>query len=92
MAVFSGNTSTSALSTAYNIAAKIKSFSLVNKSGGSLTVSVSIILGSTNTSIYSGTIDSGETYVHNGGKIKILKEAQVYVLVNGSCDYYFSIE
>lgn len=92
MVIFSGNTSTSALSDAKNIASRLKSFSLVNKSGGSITVSVSILYGSTNISIYSGDIDAGAAYVHTGEEIGILKERRIYVLVSGACDYYFTLE
>lgn len=42
MPVFEGNTSTNALKDALNIASEITSFSLINKSGGAITVNVYI--------------------------------------------------
>lgn len=86
-----GNTSTSATSTANSIAAKIISFSLVNKTGGSLTVAVALLYGSTNTYIYSGTIAANATYTNNVER-KLLAGYSIYLLVNGSCDYKFDVE
>lgn len=91
MPVFSGNTSSSATSTAYAVPAKIISWSLVNKSGGSLTYSVAILYGSTNTYIANGTLSSGGEVRVTLTDIVLLIGRQIYVLVNGSTDYFFTI-
>lgn len=93
MPQFAGNTSTSASSTPYNIPAKIKSFSLVNKTGGAITVNVSILYGSTNISIIpmNKSLAVNEAYIYSGEEILLLAERQIYVLVSGSCDFFFSI-
>lgn len=93
MPVFSGSTSTSATSTAYAIPSEIKSFSVTNISGGVVTLNVSIIYGSTNILIspYNYSLASDGIYEDSKG-IKLLADHQIYILVDGSCDYYFSIE
>jgi hypothetical protein len=93
MPVFSGSTSTSALSTAYNIPATIKSFSITNKSGGAVTVNVSVLYGSTNIWVteLNKSLAAGEI-LEDSKEIKLLAGRQIYVLVSGQCDYYFSIE
>lgn len=88
--VFKGNTSTSATSTAANTPSKIISFSIVNRSGSTANVTVSIISGSTNIAIYKGTISSGATYTDDVLRI-IGSSATIYVLTDFNIDYYFSI-
>lgn len=92
MNTFSGNTSSSALSTAYDLPYTITSWSIVNKSGGSLAYSVSIIYGSTNIYIANGTLSSGGEFRVALTEEILLAGRQIYVLVNGSSDYYFSIK
>lgn len=94
MPIFAGNSATSAVSTAYNISSKIKSFSLVNKTGGAITVNVSILYGSTNISIIpmNKSLAVNEAYIYTGEEITLLAGRRIYILVNGSCDYFFSIE
>ena len=93
MPKFAGNTSTSSLSTAYSDPVKIKSFSLVNKSGGAVLMNVSILYGSTNIAIIpiNKSVASGEFY-EDDKDILLLAGHQIYVLVNGSTDYYFTME
>lgn len=94
MSTFSGNTSTSATSTAYKLPAKIKAFSLVNKSGGAITVNVSILYGSTNIWLteLNKSLAAGAAYRVDVADILLPMSHQIYVLVSGACDYYFSIE
>jgi hypothetical protein len=92
MPVVSGNTSTSATSTAYDIPTKIETYSLVNKSGGSITVTLSVLYGSTNVTINSQTITSGGVYLYQGDPIVLLADRQIYLLTTGSVDYYFSLD
>jgi len=96
MPVFSGSTSASAVSTAYTIPARIKSFSIVNKSGSSATVNVSILYGSTNVNIipYNSSIAAGAAYLSalSVSEILLIPGEQIYITTNQSIDYYFSIE
>jgi len=94
MPVYAGNTTTSAVSTELNIPAKIKSFSLVNKTGGAVTVNVSVLYGSTALSIIplNKSLAAGEAYIYSGEEISLLAGRVIYVLVSGSVDYYFSYE
>lgn len=95
MSVFSGNTTTSATSTAYEIPAKIVSYSLVNKSGGAVLVNVSVLYGSTNIWLppsLNKSLAAGEAYVYGGEAITLLAGRTIYITVDGSLDYYFSIE
>lgn len=91
MPQFAGNTSTSAASTAKTIPARIISFSLVNKTGSSLNVAVSLLFGSTNTYIYSGTIAANATYTDDVQRILPIGY-QIYFLTNGNADYKFDLE
>lgn len=90
MSVFSGNTTTGAGSTPNNIPAKILSFSLANKTGGSINVSVSILFGSTNVFIYSGSIAANASYTDAAERI-LQTGHTIYVLTTGSVDYFFSL-
>jgi len=92
MPIFAGSTSTSATSTAYDNPTTIKSFSLTNKSGGAITVNASILYGSTNVWItpLNLQLDAGEMY-EDDKEILLTIGEQIYILVSGSCDYYFTI-
>ena len=94
MPVLSGNTADSATSTAYTNTVEIKSFSLVNKTGGAVTVNVSILFGSTNVWItpFEKSLSVNEAYIYSGEPIKLTPGMVIYVLVSGSTDYYFSID
>ena len=91
MPTFYGNVTGGIASSSFSNPAKIESYSLVNKSGGSITAVVAILYGSTNTYIYSDTILTGESYIYSGKPILLPKDYKVYVLVSGSTDFYFSI-
>lgn len=91
MPVFSGNTSGSIASIAYNIPSTIKSYSLTNKSGGSITANLVIIPnGGTPVYVWSGSIATGASQTSDV-PIKLLAGYQILIVVSGSCDYYFSI-
>lgn len=93
MPVLQGNTTGSIAGIPYNIPSEIKSFSLTNKSGGSITVTVSIASNNTGTrvDICSVSINTLETYINNT-PILMLSEYTIYLVTSGSVDYYFSIE
>ena len=91
MPVFKGSTSGSVLQVAYKIPAELVSFSLVNTSGGSITANVYIRDDEgTDISICSQTIASGGDFVSDVKRI-VSKGTSIYLIVSGSCDYYFSL-
>lgn len=91
MANFYGNTSTSATQT-FTCAATIKTFNITNKTGGAVTINVSILYGSTNTWItpYNKSVAMNDFY-EDDKEIDILPGSSIYVQVSGNCDFYFSI-
>jgi len=90
---FFGNTSTAAQSTAYNIPSMLISFSVVNKTGGAVTINVGILFGSTYDIIpMNKSLAAGEAYIYSGEPIKIPKNHQISLTASGSVDYYFTIE
>lgn len=92
MPIFFGNTNASVTSTAYDIVSTIVSFTLANKTGGSITASVGVLYGSTFYFLYNKSISTGDSYIYLGAPIDIPATYQIYVSVSGSCDYYFTIE
>jgi hypothetical protein len=95
MPAFSGNTATNATSTAYDVPSKIISFSLANKTGGAITVSIGVLYGSTFYFLYThplaaaGAADS--EYIYLGAEILIPANRQIYIAATGSCDYYVTV-
>lgn len=93
MSVFSGNTSSNLVSQTWDIPAYITFCSLVNTSGGNITVDVAIVYGSTFVYILKNhSITSADPQYNLADKIKILAGRKLYVASSGSCDYYFVIE
>lgn len=91
--VFKGTTSTSATSTAANIPSYITSFSIANKTGGTITASVLIYYGSTGAYIlYAYNISTNSAFIYTGDRITVQANYSIVVSVSGSADYYFSIE
>lgn len=94
MPVFQGNTTGSIRSSAKNLPSSIKSFSLVNKSAGAITVTVYISSAdSAEIAItpLSLSLDVGEAYISDVER-KMLSSYYIVLVVSGSCDYYFVIE
>ena len=90
MPVFYGNTSGSIASIAKNIPAKIVSYSLVNQTAGSITVTVTIIPnGGTPVDVWSGAIAANATQ-SDSTNIFLLRGYQILGTTSGSVDYYFS--
>jgi hypothetical protein len=80
------------LSQAYNIPSIIKSFSLVNKSGGGITVIVGIIYGSTFDILYNKALTTATEFIYTGGDILLPAHNQIYISASGGvCDFYFTI-
>lgn len=90
--VFDGSTSTNVIGPALSIKSDIVSFSIANKTGGAITASVGIFLGSGITYIlYNKSINSGESYIYIGERIRVLPLYSIFIAVSGSADYYFTI-
>lgn len=91
--VFSGNTATSAASVVFESPVTIKSFSITNKTGGAVTINVSVLYGSTNTWIspLDKSVAANDFY-EDDKKIVIQPGRQIYISVSGQVDYYFTIE
>jgi hypothetical protein len=92
MPVFKGTTGSSVSSGTYNVPCEIKTFVIVNKSGGAITLNASIVVGSTLVSLlpYNLVLDTGDT-VYEDAPIKILSDFSIYLTTTGNVDYYFSI-
>jgi len=92
MPIFSGNTSTNATSTAYDIPYNIKYFSVSNKAGVAVIVNVGILYGSTvYITPYNMTLGAGETLYFND-YVLLLQGRQIYLSTTDSVDYYFNFE
>lgn len=92
MPVFYGNTSGSIASIAKDIPCKMLSYSLVNQTGGAITVTVTIIPnGGTPVDVWSGSIAANATQTDDKS-ILLLNGYQILVTTTGSVDYYFSYE
>ena len=89
---FFGTTTTTAIGDAINIPYMVKSFSIANKTGGSVTVSAGIVFGSTVVYwLYNESLAAGENYVWPGEEILVEAGYAIFVTASGSSDYYFSI-
>lgn len=92
MPVFGGTTATNATSTAYNIPTTIVGFSLANKTGGAITVSIGVLYGSTFYFLFNHSLGAGVEYVYEGNEILVEANRQIYIAASGSCDYYVTIK
>lgn len=93
MPQFSGNTSSAAQSTAYNIPCMLISFSVVNKAVGAAVINVGILYGSTFDIIPFGkSLGAGEAYIYSGEPILIPKNHKISLTSTASVDYVFTIE
>lgn len=93
MPVISGNTSGSITQVVASIPSEIISFSLVNKTGGSITATVYIVeTGVSQTAImpYQVSIPVNSAYVSDTN-VLVMANRSIHLVVSGSCDYYFSI-
>ncbi len=92
MPVFSGNTSGSIASIAKDIPSKLLSYSLVNQTAGSITVTVTVIPnGGSPVDIWSGSIAANATQ-SDDKQVILLNGYQLLITTSGSVDYYFSYE
>lgn len=92
MPVFYGNTSGSIASIAKDIPSKLLSYSLVNQTAGSITVTVTVIPnGGSPVDIWSGSIAANATQ-SDDKQVILLNGYQLLITTSGSVDYYFSYE
>ena len=89
MAVFRGSDSGTINSTAYNIPATIKSFSIVNTSGGNITVTVYVRDIAITAIDY--TLKEGQAYIRDA-PIRMQAEDVITIITSDTVDYYFTIE
>ena len=95
MPVFKGQGNGDIYSGLYNIPSVIQSFSLVNTSGGNLTVTV-YIADDTPTDLAAITaiditLKDGQAYVREM-PMKMAKNEQIHIVSSDTIDYYFSID
>lgn len=93
MPIFSGSCNSNNISQAYNIPSIIKSFSLVNKTSGGITVVVGIKYGSTFDILYNKALASGTEFIYSGKDILLPSLNQIFISVSGGgvVDFYFTI-
>ena len=94
MPTIEGNTSGSILQVVANIPSEIISYSLVNKTGGAITVTVYIIeTGVSQVAItpYQVSLAAAASYVSDV-KILVMANRSIHIVTSGSVDYYFSIQ
>lgn len=93
MPTLSGNTTGSIAGIPYDIPSTISSFYLTNKTGGSITVTVSISSNDTgsNVALFSQAIAANDTY-KSDVPILLLAGFTILIVTSGSVDYFFSIE
>lgn len=90
--VHKGSTNTSVTFTAVNIPTTIKWFSLVNKTGGVVTVNMGVLYGSTFAIIpYNKSLSTGDAYISND-EILVPANNQITITASGNIDYYVVIE
>ena len=95
MSVFQGNISGSIKSTAIDIAGKLKSISVYNKSAGAIVVSVGIVVSSTDRYLFSFNLAAAASTGSSSfvaTDITIPASAQLLIVAGGSTDYYLTIE
>jgi hypothetical protein len=93
MSVQSGNTSVSIVLPGQSVNSDIGSFSIVNRSVGSVNVTVYIISSECTPIAITAdpvTLSAGQAYLTDT-TIKMLANSQIYIETNGNIDYYFSI-
>ncbi len=93
MPVLSGTTSGSIAGIPYNIPSTISSFYLTNMTGGSISVSVSIVSNETGGSValFNQDIAANDTFKSEVA-IKLLAGFTVLISTSGELDYFFSID
>lgn len=92
MPVIQGQTSGSIVALSYDIPSTIKSFSIVNRTAGTINFIVGVLVGDGNFRyIRYGTLNASEDYVDDVN-VRLLAGYQIWVQVSGTVDYYFSLE
>lgn len=95
MPVISGTTSGSIKSTALNIPCTIKSFSLYNKTGGSVSASIGVVVSGTDRYIHHSTLaamGSTDSSFLVETNIGVPAYAQILIVASGEVDYFITID
>lgn len=95
MSVFKGNITGSIKSTAIDIAGRLKSIAVYNKSGGAIVVSIGVVISGTDRYLFSFNLAaaaSAGSYSYVSTDITIPASAQLLVVAGGSTDYYLTID
>jgi hypothetical protein len=91
LSVFKGHTSTNATSDVIKTPQEIQSFVVSNTSGGTITLNIYVISGSSySISPYNLTLEDGDT-VYEDAPIKLGSEFTIYITTTGTVSYYFTI-
>jgi len=91
--VYEGNITGSIKCSALNIPSTIKSFSLSNRSGGAITVTVYISEADGSDRAItplSVPLAAGEAYISDTER-EVSKDYYILIVSSGSCDFYFTI-
>lgn len=91
MPVVQGTISGSIKSFTLNVPSRVVSFSLFNRSGGSVTARVGIVISGRDVYVWGGAIASGESEFVPETEIKMLAGSQILIVSSGELDYYFTI-
>lgn len=92
MPVFKGTTSGSITSSALNIPSTVKSYTLTNKTGGALSVTVAIVEPNVSTTYIRTESVAANSTVYGSDEIVLKSGFYILVIASGEFDYYFSIQ
>lgn len=98
MPLLSGNTSGSIMSTGYNIPCTIKSFSLYNKTAGSVTASLAVVVSGSERYVYQATLaalGSADSSYYQLTDIHVPADCQILIITNAGglgIDYTVTID
>lgn len=91
--VIQGNTTGSISTIPLNIASKIVSFFLTNRTGGTIILNMYVVTGTGNRAMIPVDLHqiSGTMYISDT-EIFLEKDSYIMLVTNGSVDYYFCLE
>lgn len=91
MAILSGNTTGSVASVPLNIPCIIKSYSIVNRTGGNVNYNVFVSVNGVAIAIRYRTLAAFNSYEEKTNII-VPANGTIIITTSGSVDYYFSLE
>lgn len=94
--IIQGNTSGSIATISLNIASKIVSFFLTNRTSGTIVLNLYVVTSTGNRAMIPVNLHqiSETIYVPDAGQLPIFldKDSYLILITNGSTDYYFNVE